>query len=373
MAKYKKRKDGRYAANIITGRDENGKRIYAPTIYAYSIPELERQKSEIMSQVNKGIYANDKGLTVGKWAKDWIVAYKNNVASSTYMNYENIIKNHLTPINDIRLMDLRKIDVQMLINSKSKSSETQRMIKITMNQMIEDAIDDGLVYKNVCRSIKISRQAESQKRALTDKEKEAIKNCEFTHKEQAFIDILLYTGLRRSEALALTRKDIDFANRCISVNKSLSWAGGSHIKDPKTTKSNRQVNMPINLSRTLERYINTIDTIYLFTGRNGAIMGSATFKRFWNDIFNKINCELGGTHKVIYQNKVIQHGIQATDLTPHIFRHNYATMLYHGGIDVKEAQRLLGHSSIKVTLEIYTHLMENKTDLTDKLDNIMNI
>ncbi|PXV88373.1 site-specific recombinase XerD [Lachnotalea glycerini] len=371
MAKYKKRKDGRYAANVIVGHDEDGRRIYAPTIYAHSIPELERLKAEIITQVNKGTYANDKGLTVGKWAKDWIVAYKNNVATSTYMNYENIIRNHLNAINDIRLMDLRKIDVQMLINSKSHSSETQRMIKITMNQMLEDAIDDGLVYKNVCRSIKVSKQNESQKRALTDKEKEAIKKCEFTDKEQAFIDILLYTGMRRSEVLALSRKDIDYSNRCISVNKSLSWAGGSHIKDPKTIKSNRQVNMPINLSHSLERYINTIDTLYLFTGQNRTIMSSATFKRFWNDIFNKINCAMGGTPKIIYQNKVTQHGIQVTDLTPHIFRHNYATMLYHGGVDVKEAQRLLGHSSIKVTLEIYTHLMENKTDLTDKLDNIM--
>ncbi|MFA9376271.1 MAG: hypothetical protein ACERKZ_05880 [Lachnotalea sp.] len=183
MAKYKKREDGRYQANVIIGYDDKGKRIYAPTIYARSVPELERQKAEIMSQVNKGIYANDKGLTVGKWAKEWIVAYKNNVAASTYKNYNNIIKNHLTSINNIRLMDLRKIEVQTLINSKSDSPEIQRMIKITINQMIEDAIDDGLVYKNVCRSVKVGRQAESQKRALTDEEKRAIKNCNFTDKQ----------------------------------------------------------------------------------------------------------------------------------------------------------------------------------------------
>lgn len=171
--------------------------------------------------------------------------------------------------------------------------------------------------------------------------------------------------------MALSRKDIDFANQYIIVNKSLSWAGGSHIKEPKTVKSNRRVNIPNSLSKTLKQYISTIDTIYLFTGQNGGLMSDATFKRFWNDIFNKINCELGGTPKVMYQNKVVDHGIQATTLTPHIFRHNYATILFYGDVDIKEAQRLLGHSSIKVTLEIYTHLMEDKTDLNDKLDNIM--
>ena len=57
-------------------------------------------------------------------------------------------------------------------------------------------------------------------------------------------------------------------------------------------------------------------------------------------------------------------------LTPHIFRHNYCTMLYYAGVDVKEAQRLMGHSSIKITLEIYTHLAAGGESTRQKLNAI---
>lgn len=129
--------------------------------------------------------------------------------------------------------------------------------------------------------------------------------------------------------------------------------------------------MPNPLANLLRDYIGKIDSLYLFTGQNGTIMSDATYKRFWNGIYNKINNALGGTNKVMEHNKVINPGIRATNLTPHTFRYNYATTLYYCGIDVKEAQRLLGHSSIKVTLEIYTHLMDDKKDLNDKINTAM--
>ncbi|MGO5053542.1 tyrosine-type recombinase/integrase [Lachnospiraceae bacterium LCP25S3_G4] len=371
MGKYKKRSDGRYASNIIIGTDEEtGKRIYAPTIYASSIDELDRKKALIKADLDRGTYANDKGLTVGIWADKWVTTFKEGVvASSTLGNYKNIIKNHIEELKDIRLKDLKKSDVQLQINRKSSMPEIQRMLKITINQMLEDAIDDGLIYKNVCRGIKTTTLQNQSKRALTDSEKKAIKNCDFTDMEKAFVYILLFSGLRRSEALALTKSDIDFNRNVINVNKSLTWSNGTHLKAPKSVKSNRCVNMPTDLKNCLKSYLNGLQSIYLFHSSSGQLISQSTYKRFWNEIYNKVNCELGGTKKEMKGNKVVKQGIKATDITPHTFRHNYATMLYYGGIDVKEAQRLLGHSSIKVTLEIYTHLIEDNDDLNDKLNN----
>ncbi len=60
--------------------------------------------------------------------------------------------------------------------------------------------------------------------------------------------------------------------------------------------------------------------------------------------------------------------IVADDITPHIYRHTYATMLYRAGVDMKTAQRLLGHASLQMTMEIYTHCAENNKDVTDKLN-----
>ena len=81
-------------------------------------------------------------------------------------------------------------------------------------------------------------------------------------------------------------------------------------------------------------------------------MSQGAYRRFWDRIRNKINAYLGGTSAISL----------VDGLSAHTFRHNYATMLYYNGIKPKEAQRLLGHSSIKITLELYTHLSDLERD-----------
>ena len=372
MAKYKKRKDGRYSAHVHIGYDDKGKQIFSPMIYAYSIQELEKKKAEIKNSVDKGIYADDKGKTLKKYAEEWLEAYKSNKANGTYNNYNNIIKNHIDLISDIRLKELTKTDVQRQINIRNGQSETQRMIKITINQILESAIEDGLIYKNVSRRLEIPRQPKSSKRALYESEKKAIAKCDFTSVEKAFVFILLYTGFRRSEVLSLTVNDIDFRASEISISKSLEWIGNTpNIKEPKSQSSFRKVAMPKALNDIVKPYVNGINTIYLFTNTDGQLMSESQYRTMWQGIHDKINLKMGGTADKRTRKGTIK-GINAiVGLTPHTFRHNYATMLYYADIDVKEAQKLLGHANIKVTLEVYTHLNEEKSNVSDKLNSFI--
>lgn len=166
--------------------------------------------------------------------------------------------------------------------------------------------------------------------------------------------------MRRWEALALIKSDIDFTAGEIHITKSLAFIDKNkpEIKTPKTKASIRTVYMPAALRTALKSYIANINTLYLFTDHLGQIMSYSSYNRMWQRIYRKINAYMGGTD-----------ALQAADLTPHIFWHNYATMLYYQGIDVKQAQKLLGHSNIKTTLEIYTHLVSDET-LNQTLDNI---
>lgn len=372
MAKYKKRKDGRYSAHVHIGHDENGKQLFTPMFYAYSIPELELKKAEVKASLNQGTYADDKKQTLKKYADTWLEAYKSNKANGTYDNYNNIIRNHIDLIGDKRLKDLTKTDIQKQINSKNGQYETQRMIKITINQILESAIEDGLIYKNVSRRLEIPKQPKPNKRALYESEKKAISKCDFTPIEKAFVFILLYTGLRRSEALSLTVNDFDFKTDEVSISKSLEWIGNTpNIKEPKSQASYRRVTMPKILKDSIKPYISDINTIYLFTNEDGQLMSESQYRKLWQGIHDKINIKMGGTISKRTRKGTIK-GIDAIiGLTPHTFRHNYATMLYYAGIDIKEAQRLLGHANIKVTLEIYTHLNEEKSNVSDKLNSFI--
>lgn len=363
MAKYKKRKDGRYYTQVNTGKyTDEGKPIRIP-VYAYSCSALDKKVSEIKTDLQRGTYADDHGNTFGQYAEKWVDTYKKCKDIATYKKYKGIIRNHISDIADIRLKDLTKSDIQGQLAKLSDHPDTKRMLLITVKQILETAIDDGLLYRNVARSIKNSMPAKEQEtRSLTDAEKKAIKYCSdnlFDNWQILFVNTLFVSGIRPQEALALTRNDVDIFNSTININKALSWKGGKHIKAPKTQKGYRTIPVPANYIELFKKCTSGSQSLYLFPGKNNELISQSTYKRIWADIYEKIDRKMGGTEH-----------IHATDLHPYIFRHNYATMLYYNGVDIKEAQRLLGHSSIRITLEIYTHLESEKSTLRDKINSI---
>lgn len=367
MAKYTKRTDGRYQANITIGYDpKTGIRKYE-TIYAKSISELENKKSEIKSQINKGIYANDRKFTLGKWADKWFLFAKASSSVKTKEMYERLVYTHIIPaLGDIRLKDLKKSDIQEMINERAEHPRTCQQLKMCINQILESAIDEGLLFKNVCRNINLPIHIKEEKRALTEIEKKAILQADFTDKEKAFVYIIQYCGLRRGEALALSINDIDFANNQINIRNSITFDKGKSILKPipKSLAGIRSIPMPTILREFLITYVKSIKGLYLFEmERKEGIMTKSSYDKFWKKIVQKINKSAGGTDTM----SVIH------NLGAHVFRHNYATMLFYAGIDIKEAQYLLGHSDVKLTLNIYTHLEKDKMNTANKLDNFLSM
>lgn len=360
MAKYRKRKDGRYCANISTGKILDNGKAERIMLYGKTVRELDEKITAAKCDIHSGTFVKESTMPLGLYAETWLLSKEGN-AHATYAGYQNILKNHIDYIKNVPISKIVKSDVQDCINKLNGHYDLQHRLKITLSQIFEAAIDDGLVYRNPALKIKLpARNQLQKKRALTDAEKNAIKNCNFTIREKTFVNILFFTGMRRGEVLALTKNDINFANGEISVNKSVAFINNNQpeLKTPKTKNSVRNIPMPDSLKETLLEYIGTLNTIYLFTTKDGRIMSEGSYKRMWQSIYNKINEQMGGNKN-----------IKVTDLTVHIFRHNYATMLYYQGIDVKQAQLLLGHSNIKTTLEIYTHFVSDDK-VKNKLANL---
>lgn len=378
MAKYKKRPDGRYATSAIIGYDENGK-PKRKVIYGRTIMELDKKVADFKSLQNKGIVIDDGGMTVKQWSEKWLELYKADKAYNTYMMYKRTVDNHIIPnLGTIRLSALKTHHIQELLNTiiQDGHHRTAELVKLTLHQIIQQAIIEEYIYKDVTIGLSLPKKQKTEKRALTDAEKALIQKADLTQKERAFIDLLYYTGVRRGEALALMISDIDFVNKKVQINKNLVIKdSGSEIKhSPKTEAGNREIPMPDALVKSLKRYISNISTLYLFTQQSGEIMSRSAFRRFWDSIIDKINIAAGGTkyrrkdsHKK--DDKIKPLKLIADDISPHMFRHTYATNLYYAGIDVKTAQYLLGHSSIQMTMDVYTHLDENKvSDAVDKLN-----
>ena len=345
MAKYKKRKDGRYATTICTQQfDDSGKPV-RKKIYARTIAELEAKAAAARTDISRGTYADDKGKSFGEYADLWLKIYKSGTALKTYQKYEHTVKVLLADLRTIQLKDITRKDIQCLLTAKEDHPDCQRMIRLVVRSVLETAIDDGLLYKNVARNIRLKAHKAQEKRPLTDWEKKILDTVQWTPMEAAYLTILRHFGLRSGEALGLMKNDIDPEGECIHVRRSLSFAGSvSKLKEPKSSAGTRDVDAPEGVLSRLLPYVQSCPSLYLFHGNNGDLMSHSSYKRFWSGIYKKIDGASG--HR---------ESMEPIKLTPHIFRHSYTCALIDADVSVKEAQRLLGHSSVSVTLDIYAH------------------
>ena len=219
--------------------------------------------------------------------------------------------------------------------------------------------------KRVAEGISLPIRKKSVKRALTEKEGNIILTANYNDYQKAYAYLLYYTGMRRCEILALSKNDISISKKIIHVKNNVVFKGGISVLNnyTKTAAGNREIPIIPELKIVLEKYLNIINGIYLFEYENTFPIKLSQFKNIWSELFNAINLNAGGSENVLAINK---------DITPHMFRHNFATMLYYAGIDIKSVQRIMGHSSVRVLLDIYTHLDNKNNDLVyDKLSAFM--
>lgn len=346
----KKRPDGRYQLSIMIGYNADGK-PKRKLVYSKTQREVKEKANELRLQHSMGIEL-DNDITVGEWAETWLRTYKSGVEYSTREMYAKVIKNYVVKtLGGMKLKDIKLAHLQKIINENSHKERTIKIFSITINQMLEQAVINDLIVKNPARGMKLpTSQKTISKRALTSEEMEKIKTLQLSAKDKCFVMLLLYTGMRKSEALAITKSDINSEDMLITINKTLVFkVNQSEIKhNPKTKAGVRIVPILAPLKDILGQYIESISTDLLFPASDGGTMSDTGYRRMWQRF-----CTAMGTKEI----------------TAHMFRHNYATILYNAGIDVKAAQTFLGHSSISVTMDIYTHLGEkNRDEATDKLN-----
>jgi integrase len=201
------------------------------------------------------------------------------------------------------------------------------------------AVMNGIVDNNPTQIITLpSNLPKKQRKLPTDEELKLI------NQNYNGIDFLPYfllnTGLRKSEALALNYEDIDFEKKIIKVYKHLIHDGNSPIIEYKTKTINSERNVIL-----LDRLANIIPKKNhgpLFANDKGNYLSKKEFETQWKNWQKKHN----------------------TKITAHQLRHGFATMLFEAGIDLKDAQELMGHSDIKTTHTIYTHIRNQRKEQT---------
>ena len=363
--KRKRRKDGRFRASIFMGYDSSGNEL-REYVYGYTESELEKNLFELKMKIARKEFIKEDEVTVAQWGDTWLKTYKSGKEYKTYQMYDITLRNHIIrELGHIRLVDLKPYHIQGLINNRYRQglTKTLKNIKLTIKQMLDQAVENELIIKNPANRIELPASNKNERRALTNEEIEIIKKAPLSLKQRTFVYLCLYAGLRRGEAIALSKADIK--KDIISVNKDLIFKKGiPEIKNrPKTDAGFRKIPVTVELKPVLDEYIKTVKGIYLFEPEtHPGLMTETAYRSMWSSTWTKCNRAAGGKHDVIAFSK---------DITPHTLRHSFATMLYYAGVDIKQAQYLLGHASVEVTLNIYTHLKNEESAPTEKINSYL--
>ena len=237
------------------------------------------------------------------------------------------------------------------------STSTMKKSKQTAVRILNIGVENDLVVRNVFSTVKVPTIEPNERRALTEEEKALVSRTWRGHRMGPAVMIMMYCGLRRGEVLALTWDDIDLDKKVLSVNKSVMTIKNQPlIKKPKSKAGTREVPIPNFLVDVLNELSH--DFSLVCPDVKGQLMSETAFRRAWNSYRHYLNISAGGRSASRTREKV-----QAIDnITAHMLRHTYASMLYEAGVDIKSAQRFLGHADIEMTLAVYTHLTKFKED-----------
>lgn len=345
MIKAKKRADGRYAKQIVTGY-KNGKPV-RKTLYAKTLKELDKKYREFMEQLENGTLLENEKMTFAEVSELWLVNTKlGELKEQSYYNLQSQIRGLNVYIGDMYIKDIKKSHIEQIRATLIKKEKIDKYNKILGNAraIFEYAIESNIIVKNPTSGMK-RLSNKTGKRTLTAEERHLFETAPLTAFEKTFTMLLLYTGMRRSEALALNISDINFKQKYITVNKTLVLSRASTsdkiLQDnTKTDAGTRKIPIASKLYPILKAYCKDRVGI-LFLSEYGNYIGTSTFRKRWNTMLKKLQ-EFADFEL-------------ANDITPHMFRHTYASDLYKAGVDIKSAQYLLGHTDTKTTLNVYTH------------------
>ena len=368
MAKTKKRADGRYQQSVYLGRDADGKKKYK-VFYAKTRAELERIVIEFKTSGQSGKLIKNEDTLLIDYARAWLGTYKVNKGINTQAMYENIIEKHIEPsLGHYTLSEIRRSDIQQAISERADKYRTCEQYRLTLKQILDCAVEDGIIASNPCTRIELPAKPRSTKRALTDIEKLAISSAAFGDMDKAFVYLIYFFGMRREEALAIMPADFDFKKMLVHVHKAIVFDGNTPvISSTKNSTSDRYINIPEQSVPFFKGYLASLKSMYLIHKENGELLTQSAYTKMWRRILKCMN------EAVITDSQKKLNIKPISDLTAHIFRHNYATMLYYSGISIKKAAQLMGHANTKMIMEIYAHLDDEKENVSEKINTIISL
>ena len=372
------RKDGSYCAELIIGKKSNGK-PKKKSIYGKTRAEVSKKLKEYQTETVKFAPANISKLTLEQYMDNWLNKTKKpKLKPSSFDRLENTCVHQIYPFLGFKqFTQITDDEIQEFLNDRSEIISHSSLKKVfdALNAVYKIAVSRKHIDANPMGTVTLPEDndvkdgdvfffSEEQIKAIKQEAVRKYKTGKSVYRLGWGFILILNTGMRLGEALALTWDDIDFEKRNIDINKSVATVKNRDAKEgepkyvnviqntPKTKKSIRIISINDNALEALNnlKEING-KHIYVLAKSNGKFNTHRAFDK----AFRKIQEHLGYSPVV----------------GTHALRHTFASVLFKNGIDVKTVSAILGHSSTSITYNTYVHLInEQKVEAIRILDNI---
>lgn len=356
-----RRADGKWVGAISLGIQADGK-LKRKCKVADARKEISDWLKPELAKAQQGGLIVTKRQTAGQFLEQWLTeCAKLSVKPGTYASYEHQIKAHIIPIlGGLQLTQLNAQHVQRYLTEKREaglSATTVRYQRTVLRIALKQAEEWGLVGSNAAARVKPPKVTALKVEAMEIEQIRAFLTLVETHYLNALFSLYLALGLRRGEALGLRWKDVDLDAGRLRTVQSLSPK--RELAPLKTGKAHHTFDLGPGLvaklraqkTRQLEYRMkagdNWTDSGLIFTTRNGTSLNP---NNVWRSLASLIR-----TH-----NKNVADEKKLPRLTIHNLRHQCATLKLAQGANLKEVSELLGHSSTRITGDIYAHVLPSQ-------------
>lgn len=364
-----KRKDGRWEARYIVSYDGNGKAQYK-YLYAHTYAEVKTKliKAQKHSYLTTEVEKLKHKEKYEYWLDEWLHSKRLSVKESTYIRYRNTIKNHIKP--DLGKYPISKISTSLMEQFVSRKLQDGRIdgkgglspksmsdILVIVKESFKYAQSYGVIV--ICSFDRISFKKNAQEmRVLSFLEEQRLLSVLFKDfdRYKLGVFICLYTGIRIGELCALQWKNISFSENTIKIEHTMQRLQSEDLNSIRKTRIIVTEPKSFAALRTIPLPEFVVDVIKPFAGSPNSYV-------------------LSGECKNVIEPRTMQNRFKTyledgkiEEANFHSLRHTFATRCIEAGFDVKTLSEILGHSSVKITLDKYVHSsMQLKRNNMDKL------
>jgi integrase len=341
----------------IQQRDIDGKRKSFSETFKGTKSEADKQLTKKLGELDNGMLNTNSKQTLSEYLDIWLETIaKPRLHPRTFGDYKDLMRLHVRDsLGKIKLSDLKAIHIQKLYGElqteKKLAARRVRYVHSVLSSALKKAVELDILPRNVAKLVQLPKQTKKEMDVLSQEECEMFLKALESERLGTMFSFALATGLRPEEYLALQWKDIDFDKQTATVRRALiklqkcEW----YFAEPKTKSSRRILPLPVSLVRELRKHRRKQNEERLKLG--------AAWQN--HDLVFPSQIGTPETHSRITRvfKRVLKNAKLRTTLRLYDLRHSHATLLLKAGIHAKVVSERLGHSTIALTLDVYSHVL----------------